>query len=89
MKNMLYILIIDIVHFVVSFILLVIAIRSFLKTRVTAMFYLILGFALITFGHLLSDIYFFNDSNMNKIFSEISDIAGLIALIIAVEKSAD
>jgi len=53
------------------------------------MFYLILGFALITFGHLLSDIYFFNDSNMNKMFSEISDIAGLIALIIAVEKGAD
>ncbi|WP_456303693.1 DUF7521 family protein [Candidatus Methanoperedens nitratireducens] len=55
---MLGILIIDIIRFTVSFILLVIATRSFLKTRISAMFYLTLGFGLITFGHLLSDIYF-------------------------------
>lgn len=86
---MLNILIVDIVRFIVSFILLFMAARSFLKTRIPAMLYLTVGFAFITFGHLLSDIYFFDNAVQDKIFSELSDIIGLSALIIAVKKSSD
>ncbi len=82
-------LIIDAVHFIVSFILLTMAIRSFLKTRADAMLYLILGFGSITFGHLFLDIYFIDNIYSNKLYSEIFDIAGLILLILAVKKSTD
>lgn len=88
-KNMLDILIVDILRFIVSFILLFMAVHSFLKTRIPAMLYLTIGFAFITFGHLFIDIYFFDNVYQNKIFSELSDILGLIALIIAVKKSTD
>ncbi|KCZ73552.1 hypothetical protein ANME2D_00623 [Candidatus Methanoperedens nitroreducens] len=80
-------LIIDVIHFIVSSILLTMAIRSFLKTRITAMLYLTMGFAFITFGHLFSDIYFIDNVYMDKLYSEIFDIIGLILLIIAVKKS--
>lgn len=82
-------IIIDIVHFIVGFILLYMAIRSYLKTRIPAMLYLVLGFALITFGHLSLDIYFYYDLYIHSIYSEIFDILGLSALIIAVKKISD
>lgn len=81
--------ILDIIHFILGFILLFMAFRSYLKTRISAMIYLILGFFFLTFGHLFVDIYFFHDLDMNKIFSEIFDILGLLALIIAVTKISD
>ncbi len=81
--------IIDLIHFIVGFILLYMAIRSYLKTRIPAMLYLVLGFALITFGHLSLDIYFYYDIYINSIYSEIFDILGLSALIIAVKKISD
>lgn len=83
------ILLVDIVRFIVSFVLLILAARSFLKTRIPAMLYLSIGFAFITFGHLISDIYFFDNAIKDKIYSELSDIIGLIALIIAVKKSSE
>ncbi len=77
--------IIDIIHFIVSFILVTISIRSYLKTRLPAMMYLVLGFILISFGHLFADIYFYDDVYINTVLAEIFDILGLIALIIAVK----
>jgi len=82
-------IIIDIIHFIVGFILLYMAIRSYLKTRIPAMLYLVLGFALITFGHLTLDIYFYYDRYIHSFYSEIFDIMGLSALIIAVKKISD
>lgn len=91
-------IIIDIIHFIVGFILLYMAIRSYLKTRIPAMLYLVLGFALITFGHLSMDIYFYYDKYIHSLYydryihslySEIFDILGLSALIIAVKKISD
>lgn len=79
-------IILHVIHFTLGFILLVMAIRSYLKTRISAMFYLILGFFSLTFGHLFVDVYFFADLNMNLTFSEIFDILGLLALIIALKK---
>lgn len=77
--------IVDIIHFTVSFILVAISIRSYLKTRLPAMLYLVMGFTLISFGHLFADIYFYNDAYINNVLAEIFDILGLIALIIAVK----
>lgn len=81
--------ILDIIHFILSLTLLVVAIRSFLKTRIPAIFYLTLAFFLLTFGHLYTDIYFFHYLYLNKVASEIFDILGLTALIIAVIKGVD
>jgi len=77
--------IVDIIHFTVSFTLVVISIRSYLKTRLPAILYLVVGFILISFGHLFADIYFYNDAYINNVLSETFDIMGLIALIIAVK----
>ncbi len=79
--------IIDIIRFSIGFILLALAMRAFLKTGLPAMLYLTIGFGLLTIGHLFADIYFFNSADMAKLFSEVFDILGLMALIIAVKKS--
>lgn len=80
-------LIVDVIRFIVSFILLATAARAFLKTKSPAMFYLALGFAFITLGHLFSDIYFYNNTELNMLNSEIFDIIGLISLIVAIKKA--
>ena len=61
--------------------------RAFLKTRTSDMFYLTMGFALITIGNLFSTIYYVDDVRMDKLLANVFDILGLIALIIAVRKS--
>jgi uncharacterized membrane protein len=79
--------IIGAVRFFVGLILVIIAMRAYLKTRTSDMFYLTAGFALITIGNLFSTIYYGYDIRMDKLLSNIFDILGLIALIIAVRKS--
>jgi uncharacterized membrane protein len=74
-------------RFLVGLILIIIAMRAFLKTRTSDMFYLTLGFALITIGNLFSTIYYVDDVRMDKLLANVFDILGLIALIIAVRKS--
>lgn len=81
---MLELIIIVYVRFIVSFILLSIAVRSFLITKSSAMFYVSAGFALITFGDVFSDIYFFEYPYMDKLFSNLFDLIGLTSIIIAV-----
>ena len=75
------------VRFLVGLVLIIIAMRAFLKTRTSDMFYLTLGFALITIGNLFSTIYYVDDVRMDKLLANVFDILGLIALIIAVRKS--
>ena len=74
-------------RFFVGLILIIIAMRAFLKTRTSDMLYLTMGFTLITIGNLFSTIYYVDDVRMDKLFANIFDILGLIALIIAVRKS--
>jgi uncharacterized membrane protein len=66
---------------------MILSLRGYLKTRATSMIYLIVGFSLITLGDLFSAIYYIDDLRMYKLLSQGSDLLGLIALIIAVEKS--
>ncbi len=68
-------------------ILVILSLRGFLKTRASSMIYLVLGFFLITAGDLLSAVYYVDDLRMYKLLSQTFDLLGLIALIIAVEKS--
>jgi uncharacterized membrane protein len=75
------------VRFLVGLILVIIAMRAYLKTRTSDMFYLTAGFTLITIGNLFSTIYYVDDIRMDKLLANIFDILGLIALIIAVRKS--
>jgi uncharacterized membrane protein len=75
------------VRFFVGLILIIIALRAYLKTRTSDMFYLTTGFTLITIGNLFSTIYYVDDIRMDKLLSNVFDILGLIALIIAVRKS--
>ncbi|HEY9205599.1 MAG TPA: hypothetical protein VIO58_06720 [Candidatus Methanoperedens sp.] len=51
------------------------------------MFYLTVGFALITAGNLFSTLYYVEDLRMDKLLSNAFDILGLLALMIAVKKS--
>jgi hypothetical protein len=74
-------------HFFGGLILMILSLRGYLKTRATSMIYLIVGFSLITVGDLFSAIYYIDDLRMYKLLSQGSDLLGLIALIIAVEKS--
>lgn len=75
------------IRFLLGLILMILSFRAFLKTKVSAMFYLALGFSLIAVGNLFSAIYYINDVRMDRLLANIFDILGLIALIIAVEKS--
>jgi len=75
------------VRFFVGLVLIIIALRAYLRTRTSDMLYLTIGFALITIGSLFSTIYYFDDVRMDKLLADVFDILGLIALIIAVRKS--
>ncbi len=75
------------IRFFVGLVLVTIAMRAFLKTRTSDMFYLTMGFGLITIGNLFSTIYYVEDLRMEKLLANVFDILGLIALIIAVRKS--
>ncbi len=78
--------IINVLRFIVGFILVAIALRAFMKTRTSDMLYLVMGFTLITVGDAFSAIYYINDVRMENLLSNIFDIFGLIALIIAIKK---
>lgn len=78
--------IISIMHFTLSSILVIFAAKAYLKTKHPSMFYSLLGFSLITLGHAVFDIYFYNNVGIWR-FDEIFDILALIAFIIAVKES--
>jgi len=76
----------SIVRFIVGLILMVVAMRAYIRTRIPAMLFLTVGFTLITVGNLFSTIYYIEDARMDKLLSNIFDILGLVSLIIAVNK---
>ncbi len=78
---------IHIVHLILALILLVLAIRSYLSTRVSAIFFLVVAFFAIGIGHIFADLYFYGRGH--ELYSEIFDIIGLSALIVAVRKISD
>lgn len=78
---------IEVVRFLAGLVLVIYSLSAFLKTRTSDMFYLAIGFALITIGNLFSTIYYVDDVRMDKLIANVFDILGLIALIIAVKKS--
>ncbi len=78
---------IEAARFLVGLVLIIIAMRAFLRTRTSDMLYLTIGFTLITIGNLFSTIYYVDDIRMDKLLANVFDIFGLIALIIAVRKS--
>ncbi len=88
-KDMIYSIdnLISIIRFLVGVVLTVIGLRAFLGTRNSAMIYLTAGFALITVGNLFSTFYYVNNLRMDKLLSNVFDIIGLLALIIAIKKS--
>jgi hypothetical protein len=75
------------IRFFVGFLLMVIALRAYLRTGIPAMLLLTIGFSLITLGDLFSSLYYIEDAHMDKLLSNVFDILGLFALIIAVRKS--
>jgi len=88
-ENMLHSIdnLISVIRFLVGITLTIISLRAFLGTKNSAMLYLTAGFALITVGNLFSTLYYVEDLRMDKMLSNVFDIIGLIALIIAVKKS--
>jgi hypothetical protein len=78
-------LLINIIRFVVGFILMVIALRAFLKTRTFSMFYLTLGFTLLTFGDAFSAVFYIDNVFIDNLLSDIFDTLGMVTLIIAVK----
>jgi hypothetical protein len=57
-----------------------------LRTKLPAIFYLTLGFAILAIGHVLFQVYITDNIELER-FDEIFDILALIAFIIAVKKS--
>jgi uncharacterized membrane protein len=88
-ENMLHSIdnLISIIRFLIGITLTIIALRAFLGTRNAAMLYLTAGFALITAGNLFSTLYYVEDLRMDKLLSNVFDIIGMLALIIAIKKS--
>ncbi len=75
------------IHFIVGFILIIVALKSFLKTRNFAMFYVTLGFSLLTIGDAFSAIIYINNVYMDNLLSDVFDTFGMITLLIAVIKA--
>jgi hypothetical protein len=88
-EDMLYSIdnLISLIRFLVGIILTIVGLRAFLGTRNPAMLYLTAGFALITVGNLFSSLYYVEDLRMDRLLSNVFDIIGLIALLIAIKKS--
>jgi len=76
------------VHLIVGFILVYFAMKAFKKTKYPPMAFLVIGFSLIVIGDtVLGDILYFLESEITEIIEESIEIAGFIALIIAVKRS--
>jgi len=75
-------------HLIVGFVLVYFAMKAFKKTKYPPMAFLVIGFSLIVIGDtVLGDILYFLESEITEIIEESIEIAGFIALIIAVKRS--
>ena len=77
------------VHLIVGFVLVYLAMKAFKKTKYPPMALLAVGFALIVIGDtIIGDIVdAFGDNLVGEIVEEGIEIAGFIALILAVKRS--
>ena len=77
-----------VVHLVVGFALVYIAMKAFKKTKYPPMALLALGFSLIVVGDtVLGDILSFLEHDVLEIIEESIEIVGFIILILAVKRS--
>ncbi len=84
MKTMISKILINLIRFVVGLTLMAMALRAFLKTRTFSMFYLTLGFTLLTLGNAFSAVFYIHNVFIDNLLSDTFDIFGMITLIIAV-----
>ena len=77
------------IHLIVGFVLVYFAMKAFKKTKYPPMALLAVGFALIVIGDtVIGDIVdMFGENLVGEIFEEGIEIAGFIALILAVKRS--
>ena len=78
-----------IIHLIVGFILVFFALKAFKKTRYPPMMLLAIGFSLIVLGDtVIGDLAeLLGDGLIAEIIEEGIEIAGFVALIIAVKRS--
>ena len=77
------------IHLIVGFVLVYLAMKAFKKTKYPPMALLAVGFALIVIGDtVIGDIVeTFGENLVGEIIEEGIEIAGFIALILAVKRS--
>jgi hypothetical protein len=77
-----------VIHLIVGFTLVYIAMKAFKKTKYPPMALLAIGFSLIVVGDtILGDILSFLDHDILETVEEVIEIAGFIVLILAVKRS--
>ncbi len=81
-------IILSIIHFILSFILLFIVARAYLRQKHPAIFYLALAFGMLAIGDVLFEIYFYYIKMEVWWIDKIFDILALIVFILAVKKAS-
>lgn len=77
-----------VVHLIVGFALVYVAMKAFRKTKYPPMALLALGFSIIVIGDtILGDVMSFLDQEVLEIIEESIEITGFIVLILAVKRS--
>ncbi len=77
-----------VIHLIVGFTLVYIAMKAFRKTKYPPMALLALGFSLIVIGDtIIGDILSFLETDLLEIIEEGIEIAGFVVLILAVKRS--
>lgn len=77
-----------VIHLIVGFTLVYIAMKAFKKTKYPPMALLAVGFSLIVVGDtILGDVLSFLEHGILEIIEESIEIAGFIVLILAVKRS--
>lgn len=77
-----------VIHLIVGFVLVYIAMKAFKKTKYPPMALLAVGFSLIVVGDtILGDVLAFLEHDILEIIEESIEIAGFAVLILAVKRS--
>lgn len=77
-----------VIHLIVGFTLVYIAMKAFKKTKYPPMALLAVGFSLIVIGDsILGDVLGFLEHNVLDVIEESMEIAGFAVLILAVKRS--
>ena len=77
-----------VIHLIVGFVLVYLAMKAFKKTKYPPMALLVIGFSLIVIGDtILGDVFSFLEEEVLEIIEESIEITGFIVLILAVKRS--